>query len=106
MYHIGLILTKMRSVAAARVCARLRARARRRLSSRAVWADLRSDTVTRPTASMRAAMASAEVGDDVFGDDPTVQRLEAEAAAVCGHEVSSARPLPPPVPQMWRTVSR
>ena len=42
--------------------------------------DLRSDTVTRPTPAMRAAMTSAEVGDDVFGDDPTVRRLEALAA--------------------------
>jgi threonine aldolase len=38
--------------------------------------DLRSDTVTRPTAAMREAMAQAEVGDDVFGDDPTVHALE------------------------------
>ena len=38
--------------------------------------DLRSDTVTRPSAAMRAAMAQAEVGDDVFGDDPTVNRLQ------------------------------
>jgi len=37
--------------------------------------DLRSDTVTQPTASMRAAMAAAEVGDDVFGDDPSVNAL-------------------------------
>ena len=37
---------------------------------------LRSDTVTRPSAAMRAAMAQAEVGDDVFGDDPTVNRLQ------------------------------
>ena len=42
--------------------------------------DLRSDTVTRPSAGMRAAMAAAEVGDDVYGDDPTVNRLEALAA--------------------------
>src|ERR1700678_1172560 len=42
--------------------------------------DLRSDTVTRPTAGMRAAMAAAEVGDDVYGDDPTVNRLQAVAA--------------------------
>ncbi len=47
-------------------------------------ADLRSDTVTQPTEAMRAAMASAEVGDDVLGEDPTVARLEAEAAAVFG----------------------
>ena len=38
--------------------------------------DLRSDTVTQPTPKMRAAMAEAEVGDDVYGDDPTVNRLE------------------------------
>ena len=38
--------------------------------------DLRSDTVTKPSAAMRAAMAAAEVGDDVFGDDPTVNRLQ------------------------------
>jgi threonine aldolase len=43
--------------------------------------DLRSDTVTRPTAAMRRAMAEAEVGDDVFGEDPTVRRLEALGAA-------------------------
>ncbi len=44
--------------------------------------DLRSDTVTRPSDKMRAAMAAAEVGDDVFGDDPTVNRLQAKAAEV------------------------
>ena len=48
--------------------------------------DLRSDTVTRPTAAMREAMARAEVGDDVFGDDPTVNRLEAHAAGIFGTE--------------------
>jgi threonine aldolase len=48
--------------------------------------DLRSDTVTRPTAGMRAAMAEAEVGDDVFGDDPTVNRLESVAAERFGFE--------------------
>ena len=42
--------------------------------------DLRSDTVTRPSPEMRAAMAAAEVGDDVYGEDPTVNRLEALAA--------------------------
>lgn len=46
--------------------------------------DLRSDTVTQPTAAMRAAMANAEVGDDVYGEDPTVNRLEAMAAALVG----------------------
>ncbi len=50
--------------------------------------DLRSDTVTRPTAKMREAMASAEVGDDVYGEDPTVNRLEAAAAAVFGREAA------------------
>ncbi len=50
--------------------------------------DLRSDTVTHPTPAMRAAMASAEVGDDVFGDDPTVIRLEEVAAAMTGHEAA------------------
>ena len=48
--------------------------------------DLRSDTVTRPTPGMRAAMASAEVGDDVWGDDPTAIRLQARAAALTGKE--------------------
>lgn len=48
--------------------------------------DLRSDTVTRPTAEMRAAMAAAEVGDDVYGEDPTINRLEERAAEVFGCE--------------------
>ncbi len=48
--------------------------------------DLRSDTVTRPSAAMRAAMAAAEVGDDVMGDDPTVQRLQAQTAERAGKE--------------------
>ena len=50
--------------------------------------DLRSDTVTRPTPAMREAMATAEVGDDVFGDDPTVLRLEARAAELFGKEAA------------------
>lgn len=50
--------------------------------------DLRSDTVTRPTAAMRQAMADAEVGDDVYGEDPTVNRLEKEAAVVFGKEAA------------------
>ncbi len=50
--------------------------------------DLRSDTVTRPTEGMRRAMAAAEVGDDVFGDDPTVNRLQARAAEIFGFEAS------------------
>jgi threonine aldolase len=48
--------------------------------------DLRSDTVTRPTPAMRAAMAQAEVGDDVYGEDPTVLALEAEVAQLLGFE--------------------
>ena len=48
--------------------------------------DLRSDTLTRPTAAMRQAMAEAEVGDDVFGEDPTVIRLEKLAAETLGKE--------------------
>ena len=55
--------------------------------------DLRSDTVTRPSAGMRAAMAAAEVGDDVFGDDPTVNRLQARAAALLGHRGGAVRAL-------------
>ena len=50
--------------------------------------DLRSDTVTRPTAEMRRAMAEAEVGDDVYGEDPTVNRLEARAAEILGMEAA------------------
>ena len=50
--------------------------------------DLRSDTVTRPTPGMRRAMAEAEVGDDVFGDDPTVKRLEARTAELLGKEAA------------------
>lgn len=50
--------------------------------------DLRSDTVSRPSAAMREAMATAEVGDDVFGDDPTVHRLEARAAQLLGKEAA------------------
>ncbi len=49
-----------------------------------VLVDLRSDTLTRPTEGMRAAMAAAEVGDDVYGEDPTVNALEAEVAAMFG----------------------
>ena len=54
--------------------------------------DLRSDTVTRPTPGMRQAMHDAEVGDDVFGDDPTVQRLEAMAADLLGKEAALFAP--------------
>ena len=54
--------------------------------------DLRSDTVTRPTAGMRQAMAAAEVGDDVYGEDPTVNALQAEVAALFGHEAALFTP--------------
>lgn len=50
--------------------------------------DLRSDTLTRPTPAMRKAMADAEVGDDVYGEDPTVNALEAEVADLFGHEAA------------------
>src|SRR3954449_2729863 len=50
--------------------------------------DLRSDTVTRPTAAMRRAMADAEVGDDVYGEDPTVNALEERVADLFGHEAA------------------
>ncbi len=48
--------------------------------------DLRSDTVTRPTSGMRAAMAAADVGDDVFGEDPSIEALEQRVAALLGKE--------------------
>ena len=51
-----------------------------------VLVDLLSDTLTRPTDAMRAAMAAAPVGDDVFGEDPTVRRLETRVAELLGHE--------------------
>ena len=50
--------------------------------------DLRSDTVTKPNEQMRRAMAEAEVGDDVYGEDPTVNRLEARAAEILGKEAA------------------
>jgi threonine aldolase len=50
--------------------------------------DLRSDTVTKPTAAMRAAMSAAPVGDDVYGEDPTVNELEARTAALLGKEAA------------------
>jgi threonine aldolase len=54
--------------------------------------DLRSDTVTRPTPAMRAAMAEAEVGDDVYGEDPTVRRLEERVADLIGTEAALFTP--------------
>lgn len=55
-------------------------------------ADLRSDTLTRPTPGMREAMAAAEVGDDVYGEDPTVTALEQRVAALLGHEAGLFTP--------------
>jgi threonine aldolase len=52
------------------------------------YIDLRSDTLTKPTPEMRAAMAAAEVGDDVYGEDPTVNRLEARAAEIFAREAA------------------
>ena len=58
-----------------------------------LWrADLLSDTVTRPTPAMRQAMARAEVGDDVFGEDPTVQALQERVAGLLGHEAALFTP--------------
>lgn len=54
--------------------------------------DLRSDTLTAPTRGMRAAMASAEVGDDVYGEDPTVRALEERVAGLFGHEAALFTP--------------
>ncbi|MFZ6654624.1 low-specificity L-threonine aldolase [Undibacterium sp. TJN19] len=56
------------------------------------WIDLRSDTVTRPSAAMRAAMHEAEVGDDVYADDPSVNRLQAYAAELFGYEAALFAP--------------
>jgi threonine aldolase len=56
------------------------------------WIDLRSDTVTQPCAAMRAAMAAAPVGDDVYGDDPTVNRLQDYAAGLFGFEAALFAP--------------
>ena len=50
--------------------------------------DLRSDTVTKPTPAMRAAMADADFGDDVYGEDPSVNRLEQRAAEIFGREAA------------------
>lgn len=54
--------------------------------------DLRSDTLTKPTDEMRAALARAEVGDDVYGEDPTVARLEEQVAGLFGHEAALFTP--------------
>ena len=54
--------------------------------------DLRSDTLTRPGAAMREAMATAEVGDDVYGEDPTLRALEERVAELLGHEAGLFTP--------------
>ncbi len=54
--------------------------------------DFRSDTVTRPSAAMRQCMCRAEVGDDVYGDDPTVNALEARVADLLGQEAAMLVP--------------
>src|SRR5213076_1711121 len=59
---------------------------------RAMTVDLRSDTVTKPSAAMRRAMADATVGDDGFGEDPTVAELEIELAARLGKEAAAFVP--------------
>ena len=59
-----------------------------RRGARVELIDLRSDTVTQPTPEMRHAMANAELGDDVYGEDPTVNRLEERAAQMLGTEAA------------------
>jgi threonine aldolase len=66
--------------------------------------DLRSDTVTRPTPQMRRAMAEAEVGDDVYGEDPTVRRLQEEAATLLGKEAALFCPSGVMCNQVWLRV--
>lgn len=66
--------------------------------------DLRSDTVTKPTPAMRAAMAGAEVGDDVYGEDPTVRRLQEAAAARFGREAALFCPSGTMCNQLWLRV--
>ena len=62
------------------------------MSTRDGWIDLRSDTVTQPDDAMRAVMASADVGDDVYGDDPTVNRLQDVTAEMFGYEAALFAP--------------
>lgn len=69
--------------------------------------DLRSDTVTRPTDAMRRAMADAEVGDDVYGEDPTINRLQEGAAEIFGKEAALLCPSGVMCNQVWlRTLAR
>jgi len=68
--------------------------------------DLRSDTVSRPTAGMRRAVAGAEVGDDLFGDDPTVIRLQEQAAALTGKQSALYLPTGTTGPRRRRSEGR
>ena len=61
-------------------------------AGRPVRIDLRSDTVSLPTPEMRAVMAAAEVGDDVYGDDPSVRRLEERTAEILGEGCRGVHP--------------
>ena len=58
------------------------------MTTPSVLIDLRSDTVTRPTPEMRAAIAAARVGDDQFGEDPTINLLQERVAALLGKEAT------------------
>ena len=82
---VSLAITSTRSRLAALLATCCRPQ-QQRMSSRVV--DMRSDTVTKPTPEMRRAMAEAEVGDDVFGEDPTVNLLQEKAAKVLGKEAA------------------
>ena len=64
--------------------------------------DLRSDTVTRPSPAMRAAMAAAPVGDDQYGEDPTINRLQEHVAALLGKEAALWLPSAARWPTRWR----
>ena len=65
--------------------------------------DLRSDTLTRPTPAMRAAIAAAEVGDDVYGEDPTITALERRTAALLGKEAALFVRIPIQSGQVFRS---
>ena len=69
------------------------------------FVDLRSDTVTQPTPEMRRAMADADVGDDGYGEDPTVTALEETYAARVGQAGGALRPLRGPWPTRWPCAS-
>ncbi|PJA54654.1 MAG: low-specificity L-threonine aldolase, partial [Candidatus Marinimicrobia bacterium CG_4_9_14_3_um_filter_48_9] len=56
--------------------------------SKSEWIDLRSDTVTQPSAAMREAIANAPVGDDVYGEDPSINALQEKVAAIMGKEAA------------------